>query len=274
MKNKNIRNLLMVGTAVMVFSMAITGCNIVLSDPTTATSEESEETTDISEETSKKTEKVTENHPNADGIWKRTDTHSGITGTIEITNSDNDGFDFDGEFYHFGNGGELSGRAEFVAEDVAEYVSEYNSEIKVYFTFTEEWLTVVSDGMGADLGLGNNVTVSGKYSTKEPAYTNANIVEDTFTDDELSVMKSLLTDDQYDNEFINDTECGQVWTDKVVLSDGTKGKCVSCFMPGLAAFMGYELVITEDGMFYYQYNGGTFATNDSKCSEMPEYTVQ
>ena len=270
---------------IMISSLVLAGlcgCNNVTSLDIKASSDSTTKTVEINEateNTAKKEEKESEigKDPSVfEGDWHRTNTHSSTYATITISNVSDDGFDFEGYFQGYGNMGQEEGRALFTSDDEAVYMqdaTEYSDEAYIYFTFDGEALSVSSEG---DLyGMGNHVYADGEYTTDDPTYTNANIVAETFTDDELQAMKDMLSEDDYTNGFIDNTENGIVTSETVTMYDSTKAKHVNSFFPGLANFIGYDLLITEDGDIYYSHVDRGFATNDVNYlgDELPTYTV-
>lgn len=268
----------------------ICGCNNVTGIDIKASSEATSKTVEINEATrntakedvtnkeneSKVSENEAETAKDYEGEWHRTNTHSSTYATITISNVTDDGFDFEGYFQSYGNMGQEEGRALFTEENVAVYTQEatdYSDEAYIYFTISGGDLEIFSEGNLT--GMGNHVFADGIYTTGEPIYSNANVLSETYTDDELQAIKDMLSEDDYTNGFIDNTESGIVTSEQVTMYDGTSAKHVNSFFPGLANFVGYDLLITEDGKIYYIHVDRGFATNDPNYlgEEMPVYTV-
>ncbi|MBO4346173.1 MAG: hypothetical protein J5840_00890 [Lachnospiraceae bacterium] len=200
-----------------------------------------------------------------EGEWQRTDVHSSLCGSFAISNADEEGFDFEGEFYFYANSGNSAGRAVFTSDNEAVYedINDFGNG-KIYFSFEEDMLNVTKDGFVS--GMGMNVFVIGLYTKGEPEYTNANVFEETFSEEELEVMKDLLGED-YEELFVNDTECGAVTTEEIVLTDSRNARMIRSVIPGMYGFMGYRMIIAEDGMIYFLHDRGTFVTNDPECED-------
>ena len=271
---------------IAVFGLIMTGlcgCNSVINFDTTASSDSTAKKVEIVEATggtSQNETEISENETSTksffEGEWHRTDTHSSGNATITISNVSDDGFDFEGYFQGYGNMGQEEGRAVFTSDNEAVYTqeaSDYSEEAFIYFSMDGEDLEISSEGFL--MGMGNHVYADGKYTTEEPTYTNANIIAETFTDDELQAMKDMLSEDDYTNGFIDNTQSGIVTSETVTMYYGAKAKHVNCFYPGLANFVGYDLLITDDGDIYYSHVDRGFSTNDPDYlgEEMPTYTV-
>ena len=200
-----------------------------------------------------------------EGEWQRTYVHSSLCGSFTISNADAEGFDFEGEFYYYANSGSTAGRALFISETEAVYddINDFGNG-NIYFSFEEDVLNVTTDGFVS--GMGMNVFVLGIYTKGEPEYTNANVFENTFSEEEIEEIKNLLGED-YEGLFVNDTECGAVTAEEIVLTDSRKARMIRAVIPGMYGFMGYRMIIAEDGMIYFLHEGGTFLTNDPDCGD-------
>ena len=212
------------------------------------------------------------------GTWNRTAVHSSHEASIEISAPDEEGFEFTGEFYYFSHSGEVSGKAYFVSADEAVFKQFDEGDIDgepayIGFKLNEAALYVITDGFVE--GLGMNVTVDGDYIDEEPFYTNANIIDETFTQDDLDIMKELLGEDSYRDLFIADTETGGVTTSLVRLTDDSIARYISCVVPTMVGSMGYEMLISEDGHYYFLHETDIFVTNDTDYEDwkLPDYTA-
>ncbi len=278
------------GAMIMAALTGLCGCNIVTDIERSVSSEGTTKTVEIIDATKETTKEDVAEEKNEteiiektsgtegvfEGEWHRTNTHSSAPATITISNVSTDGFDFSGFFQGYGNMGEEEGRAYFESDNVAVYTqeaTEYFDEAYIYFTITDGDLEVMSEGTLT--GMGNHVFADGMYTTDEPTYTNANVLAETFTDEELQAMKDMLSEEDYTKGFVDNTETGIVTSEQVTMYDGLKAKHVNSFFPGLANFVGYDLLITEDGKIYYLHVDRGFATNDPNYlgEEMPEFTV-
>ena len=283
------------GTLITVSSLVfLSGCgaseNIRKEAPySEAASEISEVSSEVtSEETSEETEdfiefseaylddmyekkKAVSNHKDFGGHWARTQVHSSSSGDIEIENVNDEGFHFSGEFYYYSHSGEVEGDAFFISEDTA-ICRQFDEEdidgepAYIGLRITDGFLSVIESGFVE--GLGMNVYISGTYVQGEPDYTNANIVESTFSDSELDEMKVLLGEDSYKELFIDDTELGVVTCSDITISDGRAARLITCTVPTMGGSMGYEMIITDEGKIYFKHEKGIFVTNDDKYEDL------
>ena len=210
--------------------------------------------------------------------WDHTNCHSGVPSTIEFTNADETGFDFHMEIYYFANSAVVDGRAVFISENEAAYPQTVDGDAVpggfIYFTFDGETVHVQGDGIYGE-GAGALPHLSGDYTTDEPEYLNADIVAQTYSEHELSNISSVLTEEE-NKLFIEDTQSGLIIISDITLDDGSTGRYIKSMFPGIADMKGYQLIITDDGMIYYQNCTGTFATNDETYTEkeLPEYEIK
>ena len=271
-------------TIILTASLMLSACSTSTAPEATVTTTEVtaettlEETTTVTTTEETTTTETTLSLTSYEGEWHRTNIHSGLEGTITISKMDDKGFYFSGDFQRFGNTGTITDfRADFISENKAEYRNgtegDSESAVAVIFTLDNGEVTVDVDGDFNGLGLGMGVTIDGTYTKDEPVYTNANIVAETFSEEELKALKELLGD-KYEEPFLNDTEAGSLTVSQTTLADKSKGRLINVFVPGLADFMGYDLIITDDGKIYYKHVTGTFATNDSGYEDeaLPEHS--
>lgn len=150
--------------------------------------------------------------------WNRTEVHSSHSAVLDIMDADTKGFNFQMEAQYYFHTGTISGKAYFVTENCAVYrLDEMETPLSledceyVVFVFEDDCINVYASGNSAEMGLGMNVYVYGTYISEEPKYTNAGILEQTYTEDMLSFIKEQLPDEYYDN-LIFATEFGGVNT--------------------------------------------------------------
>ena len=201
------------------------------------------------------------------GEWHRTNTHSSINGTITIDEVNEDNLHFVGEFQFFYHLGDAEGEAYFISENEAVYEDERGT---ITFTLEDGELTLVSEGNPG--WMGNRVTADGTYVMGEPAYTNRNVIAETFPNGENEEISEMLGEIS-DEVFLAPTYIGIVTEEDVTLSDGTSARHIECYVPTDSA--GYDIIITEDGMIYFLSYGSAFVTNDTDYTsrELPAYTA-
>ena len=199
---------------------------------------------------------------NFEGTWNRTNVANSYEASFTIAKQDADGFDFEGSMFYYSHSGYVEGRAFFIEEDIALY--RYSNEFYVEGV-NEEWeyiLFVLKDGMmqvsasgsGAEFGLGANCSVTGEYTTKEPVYTNATVLEDTFTEEERAILEKVLGKDVYKENFLFVVQNGVVLAEECVTADGKTAMEYECFMPTMG---GYEMniLIVSTGECYCEVSG-------------------
>ncbi len=220
--------------------------------------------------------KTIPDHADFSGQWQRTAVHSSLCADITIEESDDEGFDFSGEFYYYSHTGDVAGKAFYVSENQAVYKQFEENDIDnepayIGFTIDDNGLHVITDGFVE--GMGMNVAVNGDYVQEEPYYTNRNVVEENFSANDLDQLKELLREETYNNLFLNETEIGNVTSEAAVLSDGTICRHIECTVPTMNT--GYEMLITEDGRYYFFHTSDLFATNDATYTDwrLPDYTL-
>lgn len=188
------------------------------------------------------------------GEWNRTNTASAFYGTIVIENQDEEGFEFEGEFCYYSHSGIMEGKAYYLSQDTAIYryddMGEGESLQYVIFQLDGEKMVVSASAGSGSLGFGMNVYADGEYVMGEPLYTNATILEDNFTQEELDSLKKVLGEDIYEQYFAWVVREGVLTVTDCVLEDGTKAKYYEVFVPTMGGY-GFELLMVEDGRWYY-----------------------
>lgn len=207
------------------------------------------------------------------GDWNRTNTVSGLSGTIVIENQDEEGFEFEGELCYYSHSGSMEGKAYYLSQNTAIY--RYDDMGEEYFEYIifqmngDKMEVTASDG-SASLGFGANVFADGEYVTGEPVYTNATILEDNFTPEELDSLKSVLGEDVYEECFAWVVRNGVLNVTEGTLEDGTKAKYYEVFVPTMGGYA-FELLMVEDGRWYYlsETENGRYNTNVSGELDFP-----
>lgn len=230
-------------------------------------------------------EQTVENAEAFEGVWNRTEEVSGCAAQIEITEQNEEGFTFCGDFYYYSHSGYLEGKASFTAPNVAiwEYTPDYmpdesaeETESQQYMKFekTEEGLIVSASAASSELGLGMNVFTDGLYIQGEPVYTNATVLEDNFTAQQQEALKELLGT-EYDECFKTVVEEGVLFSAPVVLEDGTGATFYEAFWPTMGGYA-FELLVCENGDLYFntEYEPVAWATNVEGATDYPVYTPE
>lgn len=220
-----------------------------------------------------------ENALDFSGEWHRTNEVSGFFGTVMISEQDAEGFNFSGGFCYYSHSGEIEGRAYFVAEDIAiyQYENEYQDaeaeDEYIAFVKMNDGLQIRATGNSGELGFGMNVFADGEYTLGEPAYTNANILAETFTEEELSQIEQMLGQEWYEEYFVFAVEEGIITASDCILADGENAVFYDAFVPTMGGYE-FTMLFCEDGSIYY-YSGGEpgWQTNVSGAIDFPVYEL-
>lgn len=212
------------------------------------------------------------------GEWSRTNVIRSYESYLTISNQDAEGFDVSGETYWYAHMGELYGeRAYFLTENVA-ILEYYNESLEIYsyllFHMKEESLWVYATGVDANFEMGANCFWHGEYVQGEPVYENISVMQETYTETELEAIGALLGEEQYEDMFVFTTENGTLITENVTLADGTAATFYQAFVPGIANYNYYNLLIDGNGVIYLEIGpDGVFYCTVAGGDFMPEYTI-
>ncbi len=218
------------------------------------------------------------------GEWNRTNVPTYYYGHMDISNQDKSGFQVVGDFMWFSHSGIIEGKAYLVTRDIAvyrfynEYAAEddyqgYGNEYEyIVFEKTVNGLFVYATGSGGAIGAGANCFVEGEYVSGDPVYTNANILKETYTDAQLVAIEKLVGEELYEDIFVITTENGILEYSGCQLEDDSLGTVYSSYIPGIADYNYYNLIICDNGDIYCEIGpDGDFYTNVDNVTEMPDY---
>lgn len=193
-----------------------------------------------------------EDIPDLAGTWNRTNVHSSFSGVIEISNVDANGFRFTAEEYYYSHSGWMEWEAKFVTDYCA--IAKYDDSMEeeyIAFMIQDEGLVVIATGSSADLGFGMNVSMDGEYTKAEPLYTNANILNETFSEEELSALQNQIPKEYYEDFFLFSTTNGVVTDTQSDNGDRT----IEAFVPTMGGY-GYSLIISGEKEFTITFEDG------------------
>lgn len=259
--------------AIIITSCLAAGCSAdtPLISETVASSDET--TTVFSEEVSEVDNNL---DPGFEGLWSRTNVSSSLWAQINISEINGDTMHVMGTFQYYYHLGDIDAYASFISENEA-VISQQDIDPAatpgfIYLTLNGDTLTVTSEDWF--FGLGGGVTVDGEFTNGNPLYTNANILEDTFSEDELMTIQELIDDDLiYENSFIDPATVGIVTDEEVLLNNGTSARHISCTVPTDTA--GYDILITANGKMYLDINGEIYTDDLSFTGDViPEFTAE
>ena len=209
-----------------------------------------------------------------EGEWKRTNIHGSFRADLTISDVQADKFHFKGTFYHYYNMSDLEGDAVCVSDYQAVYEDfkgENKSKRTLCFTLSDDGMYISSENPGwREL---NGGYPEGEYTKGDPIYTNVNIMDETFSKEEVDVIKGLIPEENYDELFVTPTKIGYVTTKEITMRDGRKGRYIDCNLPGGNS---YDAITCEDGMIYFRSYGYPrigLETNDKEFTGdiLPEY---
>lgn len=219
--------------------------------------------------------KPVSNPKSFEGNWHATNCHSALSGDVTISNQTNEGFHYEGFFSYYSHSGEAIGEAHFVTDSIAisnqDDIEDSMEDGYMIFYMVDDSLYLRADTYFGCMGM--NVSPNNEYTLGKPEYTNADMVNRTYSKEQLAEIKGLLGADLYDDPFIFGTEQGSVTTSEKTLTDGTKCKYVECYI--LTMGENYEAVLADDGRIYikiHSYDGDELFINDSgwESQELPE----
>lgn len=213
------------------------------------------------------------------GEWMRTNVVRGFEAKLTISNQDAEGFDVEGYVLWYSHSGELEdGHAYFITENVAVYEF-YNDVLETYayllFYMDQDVMKIYATGADADFGLGANCFWQGEYVNGEPTYTNENVVQDNFTEEELAQICELIGEERYESMFITTMEYGTLMKENCVLENGAKATYYNSFIYGIADYNHFTLLLDEKGEIYIEIGpDNEFFSTMEGIIEIPEYEIE
>ena len=193
-----------------------------------------------------------EDVPDLTGTWNRTNVHSSFCGVIDISDVDANGFRFTAEESYYSHSGWMEWDAKFITDKcaIAKY-DELMEEEYIAFIIQDEALVVIATGSSANLGFGMNVSIDGEYTKAEPFYTNADVLNETFSEEELSALQTHLPEKYYEDFFLFSTTNGVVTDTQSENGDRT----IESFVPTMGSY-GYSLIISGGQEFTITFEDG------------------
>ena len=229
-------------------SAATTAASDASQEASEAGSAGSDDVPDVSEDDLPKLYEEAKECPNAanfEGEWY-VGSHSSVCGDLTISVQSAKGFHFSGFYSYFLNTGEAEGDAFFVSDNVAVYKYTEAEDEYLCFVLSGDSLHVIQKGI---LGMGMNVSAEGEYSHEEPLYENEDILNESYTESQLTEIKKLIGDDElYEEYFEFGTKIGAVDCKDTETKSGEKCKSIDCVVPTYG--MCYQAVLTDDGKIY------------------------
>ncbi len=188
---------------------------------------------------------VLEQVPEFMNTYQRTNVHTSHAAQLKLENVDREGFDFSIEAQYYFHSGEVHGRAYYTSEHSAVFcLTEMEIPLEerdyqyVLFYWNDGEMKITATSNSGRMGLGQNVSVNGVYTFDSPMYTNENILNETYTQEQLDFLKENLSEEDYDR-LIFATQFGSVSVNK---EDGTT--LINTFFPTDSS---YDYTVAMDG---------------------------
>lgn len=183
--------------------------------------------------------------PDFMNTYQRTNVHSSHSAQLKIESVDQEGFDFSIEAQYYFHSGEVHGRAYYTSEHSAVFcLTEMETQLKeseyqyVLFYWKDGEMKITATANSGRMGLGQNVSIDGVYTFDNPMYTNANILYETYTQEQLDFLKENLSEEDFDR-LILATQMGNV-----SVSKEKEGTLINVFVPTDSS---YEYTLAMDG---------------------------
>lgn len=211
-----------------------------------------------------------------EGEWHRSNVATSLGGTLVIKEVDEEGFDFELSCMYYSHSGEVWDRAYFESDEKAVCrVTESYGEQKEILTFElQDGVILVTASEGSRyLPFGANVTADGAYVKGEPAYTNANILSETFTGAELAIIQKTIDDEEiYEEYFKFPVEYGIVTVQNCLVEGKTSARLIDVFVPTMGGY-DFVMLITENGEVYIDFGAPDlrYKTSVPGAIDFPEY---
>ena len=210
-----------------------------------------------------------------EGSWNRTNISSAFEAVVDITNQDENGFWFTGEFCYYSHTGTVEGQAYWITEDMAiyEYIADIDTGREyILFKKQEEQLNIVASASSGKMGFGANVTADGEYTQEIPVYTNANVLEENFDSRQREDIRQMLGEDFYQEYFVWVVENGVLIREECILEEGGTAIYYQGFVPTMGGYS-FELLSCADGRLYFlsESDAMRYQTNTQGELDFPLY---
>lgn len=194
---------------------------------------------------------VPKNPVNPEGTWNRTNVRSGDWGTLTVSQVKDESFFVEGELGYYCHSGVFRQNAYYVTDNLAIAKDREVEGLEpqyVAFFLQEDSIKVMASYGSWGLGFGANVVIDGEYIQGEPVYTNANVLEELFTEKDLDALEKLLSEGYFTDDFLFATKGGIVESEETLL-DGREVTWVHAYVPTMGGY-GYTLYFSSDEGYY------------------------
>lgn len=214
---------------------------------------------------------IPENPVNPEGDWNRTNVHSGLWGKLSISEVTKEGFQVVGDLEYFSHSGSFEQTAYYITDNLAiakyeEFFAEYEPQYVAFF-LNGTSIDVIATASSADLGFGANVSIDGEYVQEEPTYTNANVLEEFYSQKDLDALQELLPEEYYTDYFLFATTEGMINEYNEQIYNDVAVRCIETYTITMGNY-GYRLYIYADGNYVIKFeDGSVFATESNLIME-------
>jgi hypothetical protein len=210
------------------------------------------------------------------GTWNRTYVAMGVDGYVEIEEVSKSTCLVNGSFDHYGNCGDIDNITGYYLSENTMFAVDEEFDAVYFFKISGESMEIAQRGFGC---MGGGVSANGTYVTTEPEYINEHDIEFAFTEDELTAINKLLSDNGLDYEEYFETPIlygiFETSIGEAVFGDGTtmSGRWFTSVAPH-GVTRNLNLFISDDGNIYLEsgWNASDeaeFYTTDENASSMP-----
>lgn len=179
-----------------------------------------------------------------DGKWNKTMIHTGMDVELSINNIGEQGFDFCFDAYHYSQNAEISGSVSWKTEECA--IGKVNNEY-IAFLFTGDSIRICCSSDSENIGLMAGMTVDGTFIREEPEYTNKDILEETYSEADITALKKIIPKDRYNEDFEWVTHEGVV-----EVSEENNTKIITAYVPSMAEY-GYTVTIINGDQYKIEF---------------------
>lgn len=195
------------------------------------------------------------------GTWNRTETHSGLKATLEITHQMATSFDFKITSNYYSISDTFSGLAEITSTNTAKFTyGSGKTQDTITFTIADGWLEVTSI-LGGNLDMNSSNTIDGKFVKESPTYQNEGIVEELFKQNQLLTrIRQTIGEDLYEDEFLYGFRNGIYTADKQSSSSALQGTVYRVWIP--TTDKDFKILVNDMFIYFYSKTQDIYKTDD------------
>lgn len=214
------------------------------------------------------------NEENVDftGIWNRTEVHSSLGATLEITHQMATSFEFKLTSNYYSIKDTFEGMAEITSPNTAKFVyGSGTTQDTITFSIVDNWLEITSI-LGGNLDMNSSNTIVGKFVNEKPVYTNEGVVEEIF-DKEGTLMRIRQTigETLYEDEFLYGFRNGLYSEEKLPTSSVLKGTVYRVYIP--TTDKDFKILVNDMFVYFYSKNQNIYKSDDPDRQMMPPAAI-